>query len=357
MTRTSPRLQLLYQAGQKWPDKTDADSEQKFRWGAFTIHNTVALTGDPLEKIKDALKRVEVLVKASPVPGIEKVLYGDVMIVAKINKGNVVAFYTPGEDVVYLRPSHQSGTDEIEALVHELGHRYLSKFIDKKVKANWARYHNTLPYLRGESGTLPKEGEPFPFLIKGVKGTAIVQKIEGDKFFVNEIGYITKSAIERILENKTKYPTAYAAKDYEEHFCESLALNATGHLKDTHLSAFKNIIVDNNYEAWSSAVVNKASRRVAARYIEANWASDEIFTGATEKKVVDFLALLIKEGKAVSQAVEDQRKKAVKEVQGGNQLTNAQLLTAAMEVVDKHWGDDALAKPLARLIAFGDYVW
>ena len=59
----------------------------------------------------------------------------------------------------------------------------------------------------------------------------------------------------------------------------------------------------------------------------------------------------------MSEAVDAQRTKAVKGVQGGDKLTNAEVLSAAMKLVESHWGDDAMAKPLARLIAFGDYVW
>ena len=350
-----PLMNLLYDAAIQWPIKVEGESEQVFTVGPFTVHNTLGLTGASLDGIKTTLGKAVALIKALRVPGIEKVLYGDVMIVAKIQKSTTGAWYFPGEDVVYLRQIKHAGADNLHNLIHELGHRYLHKFASKEIKDLWHRYNLSLEYSSGSGAQMPEVGEPWPFPVAGIKGQAIVQRIEHglDRYYVSETGYLSG----RQLRKDMRYPTLYAAKSEAEHFCEALALRALGALTEPHLGAFRDIIEEGHAHTMKTTAQRVASRYMQRQAAQGTWAEDEIFTGDTAKKVKAFLELLIKEGKAVSEAVDAQRTKAVKGVQGGDKLTNAEVLSAAMKLVESHWGDDAMAKPLARLIAFGDYVW
>lgn len=248
-----PLINLLYDAATQWPDK--AEGEAKFTVGPFTVHNVIGLSGDELEGTKDALKKAALLLKGLSVPGIEKVLYGDVMLVAKLAKGTHVAWYYPNEDVVYLRPFRSAGTDELLSIIHELGHRYTHKFVDKTTWHHWRRYHANLAWQRADVKTeLPKVGEALPFLLKGIKGQPVVQKIEVIPPYPQPIYFFAQDKVIPERELKTlmdqqaakllKYPTAYSAKSDDEHFCEALSLRATGKLKEPHLSTFKTIIED-----------------------------------------------------------------------------------------------------------------
>jgi hypothetical protein len=244
-------MNLLYEAADNWPDKIEGQT--KFQMGPFTVHNSIGLEGSDLEATKDALTRTTILLKASQVPGIQQVLYGDVMVVAKITKARYIAWYYPGEDVVYLRPFKNAGADELNSILHELGHRYVHKFIDKATWRRWQLYHSRLEWQKTNvTAVLPQVGDSLPFLVKGIKGRPIIQKIETEPPYPHRIYYLSetkfvseptmKAWIQESLVRGAKYPTTYSATNAEEHFCESFALYAAGKLKEPHLSAFKTII-------------------------------------------------------------------------------------------------------------------
>jgi hypothetical protein len=354
------RLNFLHSAASLWPDKKEGESEQRFTHGPFTVHNTMGLAGKDLEGVKDAITKAVILIKGLNIPGIEKVLYGDVMVVGKLNKGTVAAFYYINEDVVYVRPFKNAGFDELHSFIHELGHRYITKFIEKPTWLEWRRYHAMMQYQDTPGGKvkMPEVGEPFPFDVGRQGNRPIIQKIVGLKYYVDDTHSMEWSKIKKILETEAKYPTPYSAKSEDEHFCEALAHRAMGKLKEPNLSAFKFVIEEGN-AGWDA--VKLSTQRVAVRYMQATddtWAGDEIFSDKeVTKRIHDFLQMLIVEGQAVSKAVMDQRKWAVKHVREGDKLTDAQVLASALKIVEAQWGDDAMTKPLARLIAFGDYVW
>lgn len=256
------RLNFLYDAAIKWPDKTD-DSEQKFAVGPFTVHNTMGLAGKDLEGIKDTINKAVMLIKGLKIPGIEKVLYGDVMVVARLSKGTTVAWYYPNEDVVYIRPFANAGFDELHSFVHELGHRYTHKFIDKATWLEWRRYHESLQWKKFD--TPLKElhvGDQMPFQIKGIKGTPYIQKIELEPPMTTKLVYFAedkvvpeptvKRWIQDAEEKTQRYPTLYSATSPDEHFCDALAHRAMGKLKEPNLSSFKAIIEDGK-SGWDAA--------------------------------------------------------------------------------------------------------
>lgn len=239
-------LHFLHNAATTWVEKSEDDAEdnEKFQIGPFIVHNTIGLTGDDLEGIKNALSKASVLIKASNVPDISKVLYGDVMVVGKLQKANVVAFYSIKEDTVFVRPFKNAGSDELFNTIHELGHRYIERFIDKSVWLQWRRYHARVAWQHGDIPVIPGVGESLPFKIKGVKGDPVVVRIEENRYYFSDSGYMNKSRIMEIMTRDAAYPTPYSAVSPDEHFCDALALKAMGKLKEPHLSAFKTIIED-----------------------------------------------------------------------------------------------------------------
>lgn len=263
------RLNFLYDAATKWPDKKEGESEQRFTHGPFTVHNTMGLGGADLEGIKDTITKAVMLIKGLNVSGIDKVLYGDVMVVGQLNKGTAVAWYYPNEDVVYVRPFKNAGYDELHSFIHELGHRYIHKFIDKATWLEWRRYHANLVYKDTPGGKvkMPEVGEPLPFDVAGFRGKRpIIQKIVGLQYYVTDTKYVKWQAIKQILETEAKYPTAYAATSEDEHFCEALAHRAMGKLKEPNLSAFK-AVIEEGKPGWDAVKLASPSR-VASRYMK-----------------------------------------------------------------------------------------
>lgn len=248
-------LNFLYDAATKWPEKTEGD--QKFPLGPFTVHNTMGLDGADLEGTKSTLERASILIKGLNVPGIDRILYGDVMIVGRLHKGNTLAWYAIAEDVVYLRPFKNAGADELHNVIHELGHRYLRKFVTTTLWDEWKRYHDMMRWQPSPTVKLPEVGEPLPFDVTGFKQRPIVHKIVGLDYFVDERRSISRSTIKQFLESEAKYPTPYSAQSAEEHFCEAMALRAMGKLKEPNLSAFK-FIVEDGKTGWNALKLGTA---------------------------------------------------------------------------------------------------
>lgn len=233
-------LDFLYDAARTWPERAD-ESAQVFRVGPFVVHNTLGLPQDKLEGVITALEKAVVLIKGMKVPGIEKVLYGDVMIVGSLHGSNTLAFYYADEDVVYLRPIKNAGTDELHNLIHELGHRYIHKIADTKTVIAWRRYHTGIRFQHTSVDIKP--GDIIPVRVKGVKGDPIVERVvPGAVYFQGLSGFFSMSDIKKVMHEHTAYPTPYASKSESEHFCEALALRAMGKLKEPHLTNFKAII-------------------------------------------------------------------------------------------------------------------
>ena len=250
---------FLKEAAKLWSDKTEGGN-QMFAVGPFMVHNTMGLAGDDLDGIKNALQKAGVLLKGSSIPGVEHVLYGDVMIVGKLKKGTTVAWYYEDEDTVYVRPFKNAGFDELHSIIHELGHRYIRKFVNRNMWSEWVRYHTKIVYTRPSDTRMPGVGEELPFTVSGMgKSNPIVKRIDGDKFYITETGFITKSVIKNHIDDATKYPTAYSAKSEHEHFCEAMAHRVMGKLKEPNLGNFKSIVEDGKHDWDSTSLVSSQS--------------------------------------------------------------------------------------------------
>ncbi len=253
------RIDLLIRAARTWPEKEEG-TDELFTLGSFRVHNTVGAEGAELDSLKKAIERVEKASRKNPVPGFAKTVYGDIQVVSRIRKGHHAAWYNIGDDSLYIRRTKSTGMDEVNAIIHELAHRYWSKFAPKDKKRAWQRHHwaidGKIPGFR-EGMTMgfvdmPEVGDLAPVKIKGVKGQpTVVEKAGGLYFFEVPVGdkmqtlTVSYREIYRVLaSNKhrnTSYPTAYASTDAEEHFAEALALKALGSLGAEHEVPFDNI--------------------------------------------------------------------------------------------------------------------
>jgi hypothetical protein len=227
-----------------WADKRDdVETLQTFRLEGFTVHNTLGLTEKELTAVKLSIQKAAAGIRNLRVPGIEKVLYGDLHLVAKLSKGGTLAWYHPSNDDVFVRPTKNVGHDEVESLIHELGHRYIHKFIGREQYRKWIEWH----YNVGQGPTeLPKlvPGDHLPVKVRGLVQPTIVSVVPGVRVTLSTGGSVEWRELVKVFRanaEATRYPTRYAAKDQDEHFCEALALRATGTLKSPHLENFQQI--------------------------------------------------------------------------------------------------------------------
>jgi len=261
---TIPILTLI--RALRWPDKVEGQSESLFRAGPFLVHNNLGAEGDDLQKVKDALEGAATKIKGVGAPGLNSVLYGDVMVVGNISKSNTLAWYYENEDVIYVRLFKKVSRDELFNLIHELGHRYIHKFMPKGNWDLWRAYHNRLKNQRITVD--PKElhvGDQMPFKITGIRGTPIIQKIEDGKVYFGGTGFILERKLKQWIQESEaegqRFPTRYSATSPDEHLCDTLAMYAMGKLAEPFLSDFVAIVL----EGQDPSVLKVASRFWQAR--------------------------------------------------------------------------------------------
>lgn len=249
--KNKKRLDLILDAATNWPEKQEG-SDELFRLGSFRVHNTVGATGAELESLKKTIQVAEKMIRNNSVPGFSRVLYGDIHVVSRITKAHSAAWYYPADDSIYLRRDKKTGKDEVQSLIHELGHRYWDKFAKTPQKQAWVKHHqevedNEVPM---EDVHIPTVGESLPGTkVPGVKGDPIVVKDDGSNLYFEgrSRGKLTTYTIpkykaylflqEQIKRNRN-FPTPYSSKNAEEHFCEALKLMATGTLPEEHAIPF-----------------------------------------------------------------------------------------------------------------------
>jgi len=245
------RILLTLEAAKTWPEKKEG-SDDLFRVGPFLVHNTIGITGSKLEVFKKMLETATKKIKSDrTVPGIKKVLYGDVYLVGKIAGAHAAAWYNIREDVIYCRVAKAKwGFDEAYSLVHELCHRYWRKFMSREAKAKWESHHLAVSYRKVEIPR-PKVGDELPVRIKGApRGwRPVLKEITSTSYSYERpngvMGGISKTQLHSFLSKtrgaELRFPTAYSAKNEEEHFCEAVASDAFGSLGDDHQAALKGI--------------------------------------------------------------------------------------------------------------------
>lgn len=248
------RYQHLLASSKSWPQKQDG-SEEKYKVGVFTVHNTVGLSGEDLDKTNKSIEAaLKFLNMSSKIPKAKQVLYGDIYIVDRLLQSKTMAWYYDQDDKIYLRPLLKFGRGEVHNLIHELGHRYWGKFLSPMSKKEWFRYHSS--FGEGAVGETTAEttemiekleklkvGDVFPVEITGFVRSGPPKVIEvspsgwtienrkGKKARVPKqhmYRYLMKS--DAIKQKRQAFPTPYASTDPIEHFCEAFAMAAMGQL-------------------------------------------------------------------------------------------------------------------------------
>jgi len=245
--KNQKRCLLIITAANQWPEKQEG-TDELFVLGSFRVHNTVGATGPELESLKKTVEMAEKMARRNPVKGFTRTVYGDIHVVARLTKAHHAAWYHYGDDSLYLRRAKRTGMDEVQSLVHELGHRYWAKFAPKEAKLAWLRHHNQVSG-KPVDVEMPEVGDPVPVVhIRGLKGDPVVSRKDGANFYFDvkgEVFSIPYMRLYKLMREQTRrttnFPTAYAAKDHEEHFCEALKLLAAGALTDEHAIPFKAI--------------------------------------------------------------------------------------------------------------------
>jgi hypothetical protein len=244
------RLMLIIAGAAQWPEKQEG-GDDLFTIGPFKVHNTIGESGPGLETFKKALLAAAKMAQGNPVPGFNKVLYGEVYLVGQIAKAHHAAWYNSAEDILYIRMNNKRwGMDGAQTIVHELGHRYWRKFANKAAKSQWESHHIDVTYKKVEL-PMPQVGDKLPLRLRGApRGwRPTVARMDKTNYFYERPdgteGKILSFNIWKVVRQNEgaalRFPTAYASTSEEEHFCESLKLQAAGVLPAEHAEAFKTI--------------------------------------------------------------------------------------------------------------------
>lgn len=220
-----------------WPDKGASDDQ---RIGSFLVHNQ---TGRDVSTNVKLLETAETLMRDSGIPRIDDAVYGDVYFVGDIAKSRkTMARYYPENDTIHIIVVKRFEADTLNSILHEFGHRYYQRICKSgPARAQWDAHHREVG-RRGMDMPLPKPGDVLPT----DKGDRVVKSVDVDRrgnVIVSLEGnsYIPAAGYRRVMAQKA-YPTLYAAKDPEEHFCESFALFCMGELPEPHRAPFEKIV-------------------------------------------------------------------------------------------------------------------
>ena len=105
---------------------------------------------------------------------------------------------------------------------------------------------------------------------------------------------------------------------------------------------------------------NRAATMKAAGSDEVEWLLGEVFdqkasSGGTPRKLIeDFLEQLATEGQVLHKQLAAAVKKARATVQGGEKVTEKDVVEAVRHIVTSRFGEDPLAKAVTKAIATGD---
>ena len=227
----------------KW-ETMEALSIQEESIGNLRVINQ---TTEDITKTETLLRNAIKAIKASQVPNLTKVLYGDVFLTGQMSrKVNTVAWYFYDQDYIQIFKIKKFDKEILSSLIHEFGHRYWQKFMSDDVKQIWNLRHE---YLSGEKRIIPDPivGQPIP----GVKGSPrLVEKRvnrNGRIEFRTEnngiVDYVQWKHYMESVERERDFPTPYAVTNPIEHFCDALGMYCTGTLPSPHKEAFEAIVI------------------------------------------------------------------------------------------------------------------
>ena len=239
------KLDFLLQT-MTWGEKSSgsAGSLDLATVGPFKVHNTI---GAKEKQFKDLQALVKSAVRViTPVMDFKKVLYGDVFIVGQLRQARTLAWYSPSQDEVYLRNLARKGIDDLESLVHELGHRYWFKFATPNQKRNISLLYMDLG-ISARNVRVPdlKPGDVLPVPVRGLEPPLVITSITPRSYVITPrklpVGVlpgatatVSIDAVQGLMKQKAVtgklFPTAYSMKNDVEFFAECFAFYVLGKL-------------------------------------------------------------------------------------------------------------------------------
>lgn len=241
--KNAGRLNLLLEAA-SWPERSGASeaASQVLKVGPFEVHNTIGADDKHFKEIADLVENA--VRSLSTTRDFKKVLYGPVFVVGQLKQSKTLAWYSITDDDVYVRSLAKKGRDDLQSLIHELGHRYWFKFASQDQKRAIITLYRSLGFAKVE---MPNEGDPLPIPLKGHPTTPTIVKktVEFHRgrprvvFQLSTGGYVLASDVEKILSTKAAFPSMYSATNYEEFFAECFSFYTLGQLKPDLASKFE----------------------------------------------------------------------------------------------------------------------
>lgn len=237
------------------PHTTEGLSATSIKAGPFTVVNT---GGFDAIRMSDKVNLVEDCYHRLAKIGLGKVCYGNVLITNRIHGNQAVqAFYHIQSDELFVRGDAKVTMDGIQAVCHELTHRYQHKFMPDQ-KKRLSELYNKILYGGGApkfpKDKYPKQGDSI--VIKGE--TLIVDAVDPyenkvrmhivdeptSRFSIALEGYADIKGIEmEVPESGLYFVTPYAKSGGAgENFCEMVAYWCMGKLSEPMIELVKTVL-------------------------------------------------------------------------------------------------------------------
>ena len=227
--------------------------------GPFNLTNPINLSNDKVEEMVEVCTRALTLCTNSLAPNFPQALYGDVVLVEKLERASWYAWYNRVKDDITMKYMSRDKDEFIKTFIHEIGHRYYQKILPRNKNMLWQLYDrschhaqriNLRDWVGKDIGLYATKRRTKT--VVGSKGDqkAVIYEVRHNGIYLetddgNIIGsYKEKYIIDFIKARTGIFPTKYATTDAEEHFCEALSYKAVGKLHPKTLDAFNSIIVD-----------------------------------------------------------------------------------------------------------------
>jgi hypothetical protein len=230
---------------------------EKLRAGPFTLINTGGFDDSVIAECAKVVEQSAHLLQSK---GLGKVCYGDVLISNTLARSNLLAFYMPEKDEMFVRANLKGKEhDAIRTVTHELGHRLQFKFLANKKREIDAIYDQIarkseksrsefLDEVWKDPATKPKVGDTLVsrgkeytvtgFTVSPRSGIVVLlihkepgsPTIESAK--VGLEGYVALKGIapKGSGAHHSAFVTSYAKKDADENFAEMVWAYCAGKL-------------------------------------------------------------------------------------------------------------------------------
>lgn len=280
VTKKLPHAKVLYDAATVWPDRKVADSPavgaQTFRHGPFTVNN---LVGKDPTAVLAAIDDVVQAIKGSGIRGFDRVLYGDINVVGKLARPEVLAFYDINLDQVFVKimEGTRGRAKEIatramdpvtfrHTIIHELAHRFWRRFLTDAQRKAWAArhfevdkserdltraFHKTpIPLASGDLVPgLDYKGMPLHFDRVSQYDEKVHlfmfqndRKVQASIPLPQFLNHLKKFGL--ISAPESAFPTWYSKTDAEEHFCDAVGLLAQKRLQGGHEEPLRKVLAE-----------------------------------------------------------------------------------------------------------------